>query len=77
MSLMTPTKTIYPRRQSAVPGITIKRSKLAKVQMKMAQEEEQWLQSFVNNAWQSLNPFQMELPSMNTIARRMSLVAGP
>ncbi|KAH0341199.1 hypothetical protein KCU81_g6395, partial [Aureobasidium melanogenum] len=77
MSLMTPTKTIYPRRQSVVPGITIKRSKLAKVQMKMAQEEEQWLQSFVNNAWQTLNPFQMELPSMNTIARRMSLVAGP
>lgn len=77
MSLMTPTKTIYPRRQSVVPGITIKRSKLAKVQMKMAQEEEQWLQSFVQSAWQTLNPFQIQIPSMDAIARRMSLVAGP
>jgi hypothetical protein len=32
--------------------------------MKMAEEEEQWFQSFANNAWQTLNPFQM-------------LVAGP
>jgi hypothetical protein len=77
MSLMTPPKTVYPRRQTAVPGITIKRSKLAKVQMKMAQEEQQWIQTFVANAWQSLNSLQMEMPSMNTLARRVSLVAGP
>lgn len=63
-SLKTSSKTFYPRRASIVSGMPIKRSKLAKVQMKMAQEEEAWLHRIVENAWHAMNAEQLGLQSL-------------
>lgn len=73
-SLKTASKTFYPKL-SAAPGMPIKRSKMAKVQLKLAKEEAAWLQTLIENAWQVLNTASTEIPGMSTI-RRMSLMGN-
>lgn len=74
-SLKTSSKTIYPKLPEQ-PGMRVKRTKIAKVQAKMAKEEEAWLQTIIQAAWQTLNPGKTEFPSMDTL-RAFTVPGGP
>ena len=74
-SLKTTSKTLYPNVPT-VPGMRVRRTKIAKVQAKMAKEEEAWLQSLLQTAWEVLNPVKFDLPSLPSI-RRISIPNGP
>ena len=74
-SLKTSSKTVYPK-ELVVPCMRVKRTKIAKVQAKMAREEEAWLRTMIQTAWLNLNPGKTELPSFSTL-RRISIPGGP
>lgn len=71
-SLKTSSKTVYPR-MAEHPETKIKRTKIAKVQAKMAREEEAWLQTLLERAWQTLYPTMVELSSLPSAPRRLSI----
>ncbi|KAK8217504.1 hypothetical protein M8818_001262 [Zalaria obscura] len=59
-------------------GMPIKRSKLAKKQLRMKKEEEQWVEQMVQACWRNLNPSNPSLPeSIEAVLSRMSTVGGP
>ncbi|KAL1306041.1 hypothetical protein AAFC00_004168 [Neodothiora populina] len=71
----TSSKTMYPKLPEQ-PGMRVKRTKIAKVQAKMAQEEEAWLLTIIERAWLSLNPNRTELPTLDLINKPFN-VGGP
>lgn len=73
-SLKTRSKTLYPILP-AEPGMRVKRTKIAKVQAKMAKEEEAWLQSIIEAAWRTLNLGKTAIPSVE-LPRAIAIADG-